>query len=156
MLQPFATVESPGKNNTSDSPVCKHSDPDSHRSEAHDLSLIHISKKFLLFSSSLSSVWRTEGIMRFQNFIYILCFSALKNALVSFATTPLSANSAIIFGIAIRPLKISAIVHTALTVMYGPMNTAKIYNQRYTMIFVSVSYTHLVTGFHWLHFRFLR
>ena len=33
------------------------------------------------------------------------------------ATTPLNANSAIIFGIAIRPLKISAMVHTALTVM---------------------------------------
>ena len=36
MLQPFATVESPGKNNTADSPVCEHSDPDAHRTKAHD------------------------------------------------------------------------------------------------------------------------
>ena len=36
MLQPFATVESPGKNNTADSPVCEHSDPDAHRTKTHD------------------------------------------------------------------------------------------------------------------------
>ena len=41
-------------------------------------------------------------------------------------------NNAIIFGIAINPLKISAIVHTAFTVIYGPMNTAKMYNHLYT------------------------
>ena len=37
MLQPLATVESPGKNDAADSPVCEHSDPDAHRSEAHDI-----------------------------------------------------------------------------------------------------------------------
>lgn len=57
---------------------------------------------------------------------YILCFFAAKKSLVSLTTTPFNANSAIIFGIAISPLKISAMVHTALTVMYGPINTAKI------------------------------
>ena len=57
--------------------------------------------------------------------LYILCFFASKNVFVSFTITPLSANSAIIFGIAISPLKISAIVHTALTVIYGPINTAR-------------------------------
>ena len=35
-------------------------------------------------------------------------------------------------GIAIKPLKISAIVQTAATVMYGPMNTASMYNHLYT------------------------
>ena len=30
MIQPFSAVESPGENNTSDRPVRKHSDPDSH------------------------------------------------------------------------------------------------------------------------------
>ena len=35
-----------------------------------------------------------------------------------------------IFGIAISPLKISAMVHTAFTVIYGPMNTASMYSQR--------------------------
>ena len=34
MLQPFAAVKSPCKNNGADSPVCKHADPDSHRSES--------------------------------------------------------------------------------------------------------------------------
>ena len=34
MLQPFATVKSPCKNNTSHCPVCKHTDPDSHRSKS--------------------------------------------------------------------------------------------------------------------------
>ena len=38
--------------------------------------------------------------------------------------TPESAMSAIMFGIAMSPLKMSAMVHTAATVMYGPMNTA--------------------------------
>ena len=57
---------------------------------------------------------------------YILCFFAAKKSLVSLTTTPFNANSAIIFGMAINPLKISAMVHTALTVMYGPINTAKI------------------------------
>ena len=57
---------------------------------------------------------------------YALCLPALKNSFVSLATTPLKANMAIILGIAIRPLKISAIVHTALTVIYGPINTARI------------------------------
>ena len=63
-------------------------------------------------------------LLRFM-FLYIWCFFASKNAFVSFTTTPLSANNAIIFGIAISPLKISAMVHTALTVMYGPINTAR-------------------------------
>ena len=63
-------------------------------------------------------------------FYFSMCFFAAKKLFVSFTTTPLKANSAIIFGIAIRPLKISAIVHTALTVMYGPIKTAKIYSQR--------------------------
>ena len=40
---------------------------------------------------------------------------------------PERAKMAIIFGIAIRPLKISAMVHTADTVIYGPINTAIIY-----------------------------
>ena len=57
--------------------------------------------------------------------LYILCFSAAKNAFVSLTITPLNTNNAIIFGIAISPLKISAIVHTALTVIYGPINTAR-------------------------------
>ena len=39
---------------------------------------------------------------------------------------PLKYIRAIIFGIAIRPLVISAIIHTAATVIYGPMNTAVI------------------------------
>ena len=34
MLQPFATLKSPCKNNTSHCPVCKHTDPDSHRSKS--------------------------------------------------------------------------------------------------------------------------
>ena len=48
--------------------------------------------------------------------------SQLKRPVIS----PLNAKSAIMFGSAIRPLKISAIVHTAATVMYGPINTARI------------------------------
>ena len=52
-----------------------------------------------------------------------LCF--LKTLLFPLTTTPLNANSAIIFGRAISPLKISAIVHTALTVIYDLINTAK-------------------------------
>ena len=55
-----------------------------------------------------------------------ICFLILKNLCVSDAATPLSANMAIIFGMAIRPLNILADVHTALTVMYGPINTAAI------------------------------
>lgn len=61
---------------------------------------------------------------------YILCFFAAKKSLVSLTTTPFNANSAIIFGIAINPFTISAIVHTADTVMYGPKNTTIIYTQR--------------------------
>ena len=41
----------------------------------------------------------------------------LKKSRVSLTTTPLKAKMAIILGIAISPLKISAIVHTAETVM---------------------------------------
>ena len=33
-------------------------------------------------------------------------------------------------GIAIKPLKISAMFQTAATVMYGPMNTARMYSTR--------------------------
>ena len=36
VLQPFAAVETPGKNDPTNSPVCKHSDPDTHRPEAQD------------------------------------------------------------------------------------------------------------------------
>ena len=36
MLQPFAAVETPGKNDPTNSPVRKHSDPDTHRPEAQD------------------------------------------------------------------------------------------------------------------------
>ena len=36
VLQPFAAVETPSKNDPTDSPVCKHSDPDTHRPEAQD------------------------------------------------------------------------------------------------------------------------
>ena len=46
-----------------------------------------------------------------------LMFLGFKKLFVSFTTTPLKANMAIIFRIAIRPLKISAMVHTALTVI---------------------------------------
>ncbi len=52
--------------------------------------------------------------------LIFFCISDLnkhQEALVSFTTTPLNAKSAIIFESAIRPLKISAIVHTAATVM---------------------------------------
>ena len=41
----------------------------------------------------------------------------LRYSRVSFATTPPNANKAIMFGIAISPLKISAIVQTAATVI---------------------------------------
>jgi len=50
--------------------------------------------------------------------------SLFKYSLVSFATTPDNARSATMFGSAISPLKISAMFHTAATVMYGPMKTA--------------------------------
>ena len=36
VLQPFAAVETPGENNPTNSPVRKHSDPDTHRPEAQD------------------------------------------------------------------------------------------------------------------------
>ena len=42
----------------------------------------------------------------------------------------LSTSSAIRFGSAISALKISAMFHTAATVIYGPINTARIYSQR--------------------------
>lgn len=61
---------------------------------------------------------------------YSYFLSLSKYFLVSAAHTPLNAIKAIKFGMAIKPLKISAIVHTALTVMNGPINTAKMYNQR--------------------------
>ena len=43
------------------------------------------------------------------------------------ATIPLNAMRAIRFGIAMNPLKISAIVHTADTVRKGPIRTASMY-----------------------------
>lgn len=48
---------------------------------------------------------------------FIFKYYFLKNLFVSATTTPLRAKIAIIFGIAMRPLKISAMVHTADTVM---------------------------------------
>ena len=36
MLQPFPAVKSPCKNNSTKCPVCKHTDPDTHRSESHN------------------------------------------------------------------------------------------------------------------------
>ena len=53
-------------------------------------------------------------------------FFLRKYAFVSRATIPFNASSAIRLGNAIKPLKISAIVQTAETVIYGPMNTARI------------------------------
>jgi hypothetical protein len=55
-------------------------------------------------------------------------FRLLRYLLVSDTTTPFNAISAIRLGIAIRPLNISAIVHTAETVIKGPMKIHKIYN----------------------------
>ncbi len=53
--------------------------------------------------------------------------------ILSFPLQPyhLMQASAIRFGNAINALKISAIFHTAATVIYGPINTARIYSQRY-------------------------
>ena len=60
---------------------------------------------------------------------YNLSFPNLsKYDFVSLATMPLKAMSAIRFGMAMNPLKISAIVHTADTVRKGPMRTASMYN----------------------------
>ena len=55
-------------------------------------------------------------------------FSFAKYAFVSDTTTPLREIKAIKFGNAISALKISAMFHTASTVMYGPINTARIYS----------------------------
>ena len=46
--------------------------------------------------------------------------------MVSFETIPESRIKATRLGNAIRPLKMSALVHTALTVRYGPMKIAAI------------------------------
>ena len=46
--------------------------------------------------------------------------------------TPLKTMSEMQFGIAISPFVMSAIVHTAEIVMYGPIATARMYIQRYT------------------------
>lgn len=83
------------------------------------------SRKNPLIRIAINSIIRGFTVILLLLIPYILCFSAAKNAFVSFTITPLNANNAIIFGIAISPLKISAIVHTALTVMYGPINTAR-------------------------------
>ena len=48
-----------------------------------------------------------------------------RNVFVSFATIPERRISAMRFGNAIKPLKMSALVQTALTVRYGPMKIAK-------------------------------
>jgi len=69
---------------------------------------------------------RLSLICMFYFSSYNLPFNFFKYCFVSLATTPLRAKSAIMFGNAMHPLKMSAIVQTALTVMYGPMNTATI------------------------------
>lgn len=67
---------------------------------------------------------------RLLSFMYynlsLPCLS--KYDFVSLATIPLNAMSAIRLGIAMNPLKISAIVQTAFTVRKGPMRTASMYN----------------------------
>ena len=67
---------------------------------------------------------------RYYCFYFSKCRFSAKYCLVSIATTPDRAISAMTFGNAIRPLKISAVSHTASTVRYGPMNTATMYSQR--------------------------
>lgn len=55
----------------------------------------------------------TSKLEGFGTFLMYYCIILWKKLLVSFTTTLLKANSAIIFGRAISPLKISAIVQTA-------------------------------------------
>ena len=53
-----------------------------------------------------------------------------KYFFVSLTTTPFRTIKAIKFGSAISALKISAIFHTAATVIYGPINTQMMYSMR--------------------------
>ena len=70
-----------------------------------------------VFQCHLKKQNRNNSDPAFLFYSYILCFFCSKKSFVSFTTTPLNANNAIIFGNAINPLKISAIVQTAETVM---------------------------------------
>lgn len=72
---------------------------------------------------STPSLFSIEGILYI--YYFSICFFASKKSLVSFATTPLKANRAIMFGKAMRPFTISARVQTALTVMKGPAKTMR-------------------------------
>ena len=63
---------------------------------------------------------------------YKFCFA--RYCFVSATITLLNNTIAIRLGTAINPLKISAIVHTAETVINGPINTQIMYNRRYAFI----------------------
>ena len=73
------------------------------------------------FLRERTALYGKNGFLQFQPESLsdrpIYFFNPSKYTLVSATTTPLNATSAIRFGIAISPLNISAMVHTALTVM---------------------------------------
>ena len=92
---------------------------------SHHRKILVITLKYNIKAGCNASCFQPRYALKLLYSWYSPDLCLLKKSFVSFATTPLNAKRAIIFGIAISPLKISAIVHTALTVMYGPINTAK-------------------------------
>ncbi len=89
-----------------------------------------------------------QTVCLFKTLIINKILYAFLHEILSFPLQPHHLmQNAIRFGNAINALKISAIFHTAATVIYGPINTARIYRIRYpftTALFLLNRYsTHL-------------
>ena len=92
------------------------------------LVIFYITRKRKKFRGPQCKSWSSEfHIVLLKKSAQAFFFCRSKYSLVVLAMTPDRASKATMFGMAISPLKISAIVQTAATVRYGPMNTASTY-----------------------------